>query len=199
MLVVMSVGATEEEVYAAVGLPWITPELRTNRGELDAAEKGELPSLIELDDLRGDLQIAGQKGCVDLAIERSAEAGAPASVRLSGSSAAFVDCTVEHGSADGLLSNAPATPPASLRGCKGERAARIAGGRHVRVSRTRPRGPSGSHQNEPAQAWQPGSALRRGAPSWCLPGFAPAPPPASARAFSPAASPRRSRSLPREP
>ncbi len=46
-------GATEEEVYASVGLPWITPELRTNRGELDAAEKGELPALIELEDMRG--------------------------------------------------------------------------------------------------------------------------------------------------
>ena len=50
-------GATEEEVYAAVGLPWITPELRTNRGELEAAEKGDLPELIELGDMRGDLQM----------------------------------------------------------------------------------------------------------------------------------------------
>ncbi len=50
-------GSTEEEVYAAVGLPWITPELRTNRGELDAAERGELPRLIEVEDLKGDLQM----------------------------------------------------------------------------------------------------------------------------------------------
>ncbi len=50
-------GRTEEEVYAAVGLPWITPELRTNRGELAAAENGELPDLIQLGDMRGDLQM----------------------------------------------------------------------------------------------------------------------------------------------
>jgi len=48
-------GATEEEVYAAVGLPWIAPELREDRGELQAAEAGRLPTLLELGDLRGDL------------------------------------------------------------------------------------------------------------------------------------------------
>ncbi len=47
--------ATEAEVYAAVGLPWIPPELRENRGELALADAGELPQLIEVDDLRGDL------------------------------------------------------------------------------------------------------------------------------------------------
>jgi DNA polymerase (family 10) len=48
-------GATEEEVYAAVGLPWIPPELREDSGEIEAALRGALPRLIELDDLRGDL------------------------------------------------------------------------------------------------------------------------------------------------
>lgn len=48
-------GRTEEEVYAQVGLPWIEPELRENRGELEAAAKGELPTLVTLSDLRGDL------------------------------------------------------------------------------------------------------------------------------------------------
>src|SRR3954465_1224380 len=47
--------ATEEEVYARLGLPWIPPELREGRGELEAALKGELPELITLGDLRGDL------------------------------------------------------------------------------------------------------------------------------------------------
>ena len=46
---------TEEEVYAALGLPWIPPELREGRGELEAAARGTLPDLVELDDLRGDL------------------------------------------------------------------------------------------------------------------------------------------------
>jgi DNA polymerase (family 10) len=48
-------GETEESVYAAVGLPWISPELRENRGEIEAAHKGKLPRLVELKDLRGDL------------------------------------------------------------------------------------------------------------------------------------------------
>jgi DNA polymerase (family 10) len=48
-------GDSEEAVYAAVGLPWIAPELREDRGEVAAAEAGELPGLITEDDLRGDL------------------------------------------------------------------------------------------------------------------------------------------------
>jgi len=48
-------GETEESVYAAVGLPYIEPELRENQGELEAARRGELPGLVELGDLRGDL------------------------------------------------------------------------------------------------------------------------------------------------
>jgi len=47
--------STEEGVYERLGLPWIPPELREGRGELDAALKGALPELIELGDLRGDL------------------------------------------------------------------------------------------------------------------------------------------------
>jgi len=48
-------GATEEDVYRAVGLPWIPPELRENAGEVEAALKGKLPDLIEQDAIRGDL------------------------------------------------------------------------------------------------------------------------------------------------
>lgn len=50
-------GATEESVYAAVGLPWIPPELRENRGELDAARAGRLPALVQIADLKGDLHV----------------------------------------------------------------------------------------------------------------------------------------------
>ena len=46
---------TEAEVYSLLGLEYIEPELRENRGELEAAATGTLPELIELDDLRGDL------------------------------------------------------------------------------------------------------------------------------------------------
>lgn len=48
-------GETEEEVFRAVGLPFIAPELRENRGEIEAAAAGQLPKLVELADLRGDL------------------------------------------------------------------------------------------------------------------------------------------------
>ncbi|RMG55251.1 MAG: DNA polymerase/3'-5' exonuclease PolX [Gammaproteobacteria bacterium] len=48
-------GETEESVYASVGLPWIPPELRENRGEFEAAREGRLPKLIQRADLRGDL------------------------------------------------------------------------------------------------------------------------------------------------
>ena len=47
--------ATEAEVYALLGLEYIEPELRENRGELEAAASSTLPELIERDDLRGDL------------------------------------------------------------------------------------------------------------------------------------------------
>jgi len=48
-------GATEEEVYRAIGLPYIPPELREDAGEIEAALEGRLPNLLELDDLFGDL------------------------------------------------------------------------------------------------------------------------------------------------
>jgi len=48
--------ATEEEVYAALGLLLIPPELREDRGEIGAVLEGQLPDLIQLEDLKGDLQ-----------------------------------------------------------------------------------------------------------------------------------------------
>ena len=50
-------GAKEEDVYAALGLPWIPPELREDRGEIEAARKGSLPDLVALRDIRGDLHV----------------------------------------------------------------------------------------------------------------------------------------------
>jgi len=50
-------GRTEEEVYRALKLPLIPPELREDRGEIEAAQKGALPRLIELGDIRGDLHV----------------------------------------------------------------------------------------------------------------------------------------------
>jgi DNA polymerase (family 10) len=50
-------GRAEEEVFKSVGLAWIPPELRENHGEIDAARDGRLPALVELADIRGDLQM----------------------------------------------------------------------------------------------------------------------------------------------
>ncbi len=50
-------GRTEEECYRALDLPWIPPELRENRGEIEAAEQDRLPRLIEPEAIRGDLQM----------------------------------------------------------------------------------------------------------------------------------------------
>ena len=49
------VSETEEEVYERLGLPWISPLLREDRGEVEAAIRGELPALVQLKDVRGDL------------------------------------------------------------------------------------------------------------------------------------------------
>ena len=49
--------ATEEELYERLGYQWIPPELREAGGELEAARRGELPELVEISDLRGDLHM----------------------------------------------------------------------------------------------------------------------------------------------
>jgi len=48
-------GRTEDEVFAQVELPFVEPELRENRGEIESAQKGKLPQLITLEEIRGDL------------------------------------------------------------------------------------------------------------------------------------------------
>lgn len=50
-------GETEQDIYAALGLPWIPPELREDRQEFGWAADGKLPELIEPDDIRGDLHM----------------------------------------------------------------------------------------------------------------------------------------------
>jgi len=49
--------ATEEDIYKALGLHWIPPELRENQGEIEAAERNELPHLVDLKHIRGDLHM----------------------------------------------------------------------------------------------------------------------------------------------
>ncbi len=67
-------GATEEEVYRQVGLPYLEPELRENRGEIEAALKKTLPRLVTLKDLRGDLHCHSKASDGNATIEDMARA-----------------------------------------------------------------------------------------------------------------------------
>lgn len=66
---------TEEEVYAALGLPWIPPELREDRGEIQAAQAGKLPHLVERKDIRGDLHAHTDWSDAAATLEEMATAG----------------------------------------------------------------------------------------------------------------------------
>jgi DNA polymerase (family 10) len=65
---------TEEEVYERLGMQYIPPELRENRGELEAARRGTLPKLIELSDIRGDLHMHTTLSDGHASVEEMAEA-----------------------------------------------------------------------------------------------------------------------------
>ncbi len=67
-------GKTEEDIYRAFGLQFIPPELREDRGEIDAALKGQLPKLIELSDIKGDLHTHSKWTDGSYTIEQMAEA-----------------------------------------------------------------------------------------------------------------------------
>ena len=67
-------GRTEQEIYAQVGLPYIEPELREDRGEIDAAREGRLPRLVRLEDIRGNLHCHTADSDGRYSIEEMAEA-----------------------------------------------------------------------------------------------------------------------------
>ncbi len=88
--------ATEEEVYSHLGLQFIPPELRENRGELRAARAGELPDLIELGDIRGDLHMHTVASDGLNTIEEMAAAAKERGYRY----AAITDHSASHGFGD---------------------------------------------------------------------------------------------------
>jgi DNA polymerase (family X) len=67
-------GSAEEEIYAALGLDWIPPELRENSGEIEAAAEHRLPQLITLDQIRGDLHMHTTETDGRASLEEMAEA-----------------------------------------------------------------------------------------------------------------------------
>lgn len=74
-------GAAERDVFAAIGLPFIPPELREDTGELEAAERGELPHLISRADLAGDLHVHTANSDGKASPRRMAAAAAAAGLR----------------------------------------------------------------------------------------------------------------------
>ena len=65
-------GTTEEEVYEALGLQWIPPEMRENTGEIELGRQGKVPKLVEYGSLKGDLQVHSENSDGTATIEEMA-------------------------------------------------------------------------------------------------------------------------------
>jgi DNA polymerase (family 10) len=71
----MLAGRTEEEIYKALGLPFIPPELREDQGEIQAAEAGALPKLLEFSEILGDLHVHTDWSDGKMSLLEAVEAG----------------------------------------------------------------------------------------------------------------------------
>src|SRR5512141_356615 len=90
--------ATEEEVYKTLGLPWIPPELREDRGEIQAAKANKLPKLIEIKNIKADLQTHSNYSDGKLTMLEMAKAAAKRGIKV----IAFTDHSVSLGVTGGL-------------------------------------------------------------------------------------------------
>lgn len=90
--------ATEQQVYEALGLPWIPPELREDRGEVQAAKAGNLPKLIQVKDIKADLQVHSNWSDGKLTMLEMARAAARRGIKV----IAFTDHSVSLGVTGGL-------------------------------------------------------------------------------------------------
>ena len=90
--------ASEPEVYAALGLPWIPPELREDRGEIQAAKAGQLPKLLEVADIHADLHVHSTASDGKLPVLEMARAAVRRGLKV----IAFTDHSVGLGVANGL-------------------------------------------------------------------------------------------------
>src|SRR5512138_283357 len=90
--------ATEEEVYKILGLPWIPPELREDRGEIQAAKAHKLPKLIQRKDIRADLQMHSTWSDGKLSMLEMARLAAQRGMKV----VAFTDHSVSLGVTGGL-------------------------------------------------------------------------------------------------
>ncbi len=90
--------ATEKEVYETLGLPFIPPEMREDRGEVQAAKAGKLPKLIEVKDIKADLQTHSNWSDGKLSMLEMARAAAKRGIKV----IAFTDHSVSLGMTGGL-------------------------------------------------------------------------------------------------
>ena len=90
--------ATEEEVYKTLGLPWIPPELREDRGEVEAAKKNKLPKLIQVRDIKADLHMHSTYSDGKLSMLDMANAAIKRGLKV----IVFTDHSVSLGVANGL-------------------------------------------------------------------------------------------------
>jgi DNA polymerase (family 10) len=90
--------ATEEEVYKTLGLPWMPPELREDRGEIQAAKANKLPKLIQKKDIKADLQMHSTWSDGKLSMLEMARAAAKRGMKV----IAFTDHSVSLGVTGGL-------------------------------------------------------------------------------------------------
>jgi DNA polymerase (family 10) len=96
--------ATEQEVYETLGLDWVPPELREDRGEIQAAKAHKLPKLIELKDIKADLQTHSTWSDGKLSMLQMAQAAAKRGIKV----IAFTDHSVSLGVTGGLSMEAHA-------------------------------------------------------------------------------------------
>ncbi len=113
--------ASEAAVYAALGLPWIPPELREDRGEVQAAKAGKLPQLIEVADLHADLQMHSTWSDGKLSMLEMAHAAAQRGMKV----IAFTDHSVSLGVANGLSIERHAAQQAEIEKIQKELGERI--------------------------------------------------------------------------
>jgi DNA polymerase (family 10) len=108
--------ATEEDVYKTLGLPWIPPELREDRGEIQAAKANKLPKLIEVKDIKADLQTHSNWSDGKLSILEMAIAARKRGIQV----IAFTDHSVSLGVTNGLSMERHAEQQADIEAAQRE-------------------------------------------------------------------------------
>lgn len=93
----MIAGNIEKEVYKAIGLDWIPPEMRENQGEIELAQKGKLPNIIDYNDIKGDLHCHSKWDGGSNSIKEMAEAALEMGYSYIGISDHTKFLRIEHG------------------------------------------------------------------------------------------------------